>query len=266
MGLVAVLSLALPAETYDNPVVDCGDPAVVTALGGGNPPPGREEDCRSDSRDQVVGALMFGVPAAVLLFWRRRRKYAPAPVAEPAAAAASVPAGRDSVRLRLARAPDAVRAIRQPRHSLDAVRLVFLAWALGLPLLGLVVTRAGLSPAGAPVSVTGVVPIVVATGLVALVATVATEPQLDCSDGMRLAQSWIARFMVRVGLASAPAVLGFALSFLAGSAVPYAVGFFAATALGKRANPWRENLARDQARLAKNGCGLSLTDALTRVG
>lgn len=264
MGLVAVLSLAFSAETYDAPVVDCGDPAVVTALGGGNPPPGREGDCRSDSRDQVVGALIFGVAAAALLFWHPRRKLSP--LVEPAAAAHPVPAGRDSVRLRLGRAWDEDWAIRRPRHSLDAVRLVFLAWALALPLLGLVIIRSGLSPDGAPVSESGVEPIVVATGLIAWVATMVIEPRLECSDTVRLAESWIARFMVRVALASAPVGLGFALSFLSGSTAPYVLGFFAATALGKRANPWRENLARDQARLAKDGCGLSLTDALTQVG
>lgn len=36
--------------------------------------------------------------------------------------------------------------------------------------------------------------------------------------------------------------------------------------MATNANLCRENLARDQARLDKNGCDLSVTDALTQVG
>jgi hypothetical protein len=88
------------------------------------------------------------------------------------------------------------------------------------------------------------------------------ERPLTCGTHQEVAASYRARFFLRLASSEIAALLGFVLTVLAASPLPYLVGF-AVTAVGfARAAPTESNLAKDDEALRLGGCGTPLVEAI----
>lgn len=103
------------------------------------------------------------------------------------------------------------------------------------------------------------------TGLVGIGAQVVgrkVERPLTCGTPAEVAMSYRARFFLRLASSEIAALVGFALSMVAGSPLPYLAGL-AVTAVGfARLAPTDAHLAADDEALRLGGCGTPLVESL----
>lgn len=146
----------------------------------------------------------------------------------------------------------------------DAVvllRSLFLTFCAAIIFIGVVVVTLGDLTEGRQrpgLSAT----IAVVAGCACLLAQHFLSKPLDCTSPGSLAASYRTRFFLRLAFAEAAALIGFVLNILFG---PWWVYFVAATftVIGfARLAPTRRHLEQDQEELSRNGCLLSLSDAL----
>jgi hypothetical protein len=149
--------------------------------------------------------------------------------------------------------------------GLVALRLLFLQMIVALFGVGVIVGILASDPdrfGGRSRGVSALV--VVAIGVLSLVAPRVVRMRLDCSDELALSRSYRARFMARLAMAEVPALAGFVAFTLTGAPWLYALGLVF-TALGfASAGPMHANLVRDQEQLALDGCAVALVPALRR--
>lgn len=158
-------------------------------------------------------------------------------------------------------------AIRRARRSggdaLLVLRGLFLSFCAAVVLVGVVVVilSAGEGLDGSADGTTVGIGVALA-GLVLLVASAWRRP-LDGSSDAALAESYRRRFFLRMALAEAAALLGFAGFILSGNPAVYALGA-AFTAIGfVLMAPTAGNLARDEEAVrARSGTGHSIVRAL----
>ena len=150
-----------------------------------------------------------------------------------------------------------------PGDRLRVFRLLLAMSALGLLVLGIVLPlvladdteSASLSPELA-------VLVVGALGIAATVLGPLLPITLDPAGPQSLIESYQRRFFARMAIAEAPALIGFALSFVSGAVTPYLAGAFFAFVGFARLWPSDRRLERDQEELTAAGCPHSLADAL----
>ena len=147
---------------------------------------------------------------------------------------------------------------------LQTLRLVLISFIVALLAIGVVVAviAEGVDADSGRISSTVAAGGIMAFGLASLVLVRLIEPRLDCTSDSSLIVSYRNRFFLRVALAEAVALLGFAAVFLTGDAWLYPLGG-AITAIGfLRLAPTERNLERDQDTLNEQGCGRSLRAVL----
>lgn len=107
------------------------------------------------------------------------------------------------------------------------------------------------------------------TGLFGIGAQVVgrkVERPLTCGPPGEVAASYRARFFLRLASSEIAALVGFVLTVLAGSPLPYLVGF-GITAVGfARTAPTDRRLADDDERLRLGGCSTPLVESLRGAG
>ena len=159
-------------------------------------------------------------------------------------------------------------AVRRSRPTmLSGLRVVFLAFSMGLALISFVVVpvlngRAEREGALDPAVAAGAL---FAIGLALHVASRLYSRRArfrSCRSSAELAGLFHSLFFVQVALAEASALLGFVAFFLAASVIPYAVGV-AWTVVGFiRIAPTRRHLERLQDEINLQGCPHQLLVAL----
>lgn len=158
---------------------------------------------------------------------------------------------------------EARRYMRAEADLLTRLRIVWIAFVLSLPTLGILV--AVLVVTGTEVSRTLEVPaaaVVSGYGVVSLGAP-RLLPGLDASDAGRLRTTYRRRFLLHVAVADIAAYLGFAAFLVTGRAWwLYPLGGVFTLVGFARAAPTANNLAADQQRLLADGSGVSLVAAL----
>jgi F0F1-type ATP synthase membrane subunit c/vacuolar-type H+-ATPase subunit K len=151
---------------------------------------------------------------------------------------------------------------------LVVLRRVFLSFCTALVLIMVVVAVVVDTDEKrtADMSVAAGVAITAVTGIAALIATrfFADRP-LECADAPVLANSYRTRFFMRMAFAETTALLGFVLSFVAQSPLPYVVALPFSSVGFWWAAPTARNLARDQAQLTTSECTCNLLAALRVV-
>jgi len=266
---VAVLG---PVETTGAGSVRCGGPGVAVALGGGDPAPERGADCREEGRYQTLGGVLAATAGTGLLAARRlgRRAAArraapsdPEPVVTPDPAAD--PGWRPALRslvpfFGLLGGPHFWSGRRA--QGLVIVRQLLLAFVMAIVLFAFVLSQLDLSPTNSTWPVGTAMVVVGVVALAGLAARPVVDRPLDCSTGPALARSWRTRLMVRLALAEAPALVGFAAAFLTGSPSPFYLGGVAALLAFARAAPTARHLADDQAAIDARGSSLTVVAAL----
>lgn len=104
--------------------------------------------------------------------------------------------------------------------------------------------------------------VVAAIGAVLVGASWFADGTLPCESPAALAAGYFKRFMMRLTLVSAVALIGFVATILSSSVLPYFVGVLCA-AVGLALNaPTRWRLDRDQSALNASGCTLNLIATL----
>lgn len=156
------------------------------------------------------------------------------------------------------------RAQKDGANALEMLRQLFTAFAVALLLIGVVVLFLASGDSSENAMSPGIVAAGVAGyGVISLFIPRLVERPLDCTDAEALLVSYRTRFFLRIALADAAALVGFAGSFLAETWWLYPLGASFALAGFVRLAPTRANLQRDQDALNLSGCGLSLVDVLT---
>lgn len=150
--------------------------------------------------------------------------------------------------------------------GLVTLRVVYLSFALGFVLIGVVV--AVLEGTGGTIGSAAEAPVAVAVvilGLASLAAPRLVDRPLPCDDEPALAVGYRQRFFLRIALAEAAALAGFVGYLASSGGWLYPLGAFF-TAIGfVRLAPTVGHLQQDQEVLRARGCGLSLTAALRRL-
>jgi hypothetical protein len=156
------------------------------------------------------------------------------------------------------------RAAKQPGFNVLAfTRQMFVSYCLSLAAVTAVVfILAGTVEFEDPQAALAA-SMVVAIGIVGLIAGRLLNRQLDCSSDASLAASYQTRFFLRVAFAQSAALGGFALSIALGPWWVYLIGLgFAAVGMIRLA-PTRQRLEVEQAELTAKGCRRSLSRALS---
>ncbi len=161
------------------------------------------------------------------------------------------------------------RAARQPGFNVLAfTRQMFVSYCLSLVAITVVVfILAGTVEPEDPQTALAA-GMVVAIGIVGLIAERLLNRQLDCSSDASLAASYQTRFFLRVAFAQSAALGGFALSMALGPWWVNLIGLgFAAVGMFRLA-PTRRRLEVEQAEFTAKGCHRSLSRTLsdTAVG
>jgi hypothetical protein len=116
-------------------------------------------------------------------------------------------------------------------------------------------------PNGAVMPWLALLAVIAAAGL--NTARLLTHQPLDCSSDDALAAAYIPMVCIRLALAESIALFALTFTFLGGPAWTYYVGAACSLVwLWVGVAPTRSTLARDQRRIAKQGCDRSLVDAL----
>lgn len=158
------------------------------------------------------------------------------------------------------------RAVRRSAEDPEAdqlvmLRQVFVSFSMMIVLVTVVVLILGdLTDGDETVGLS--IGIVVAIGVVSLIAGRLLRTRLDCTSGATLAVSYRSRFFLRLAFADAAALAAFVVGIALGPWWVYFIGlgFTIVGFIGLM--PSRRNLAADQAELAANGCHRSLVEAL----
>lgn len=109
-------------------------------------------------------------------------------------------------------------------------------------------------------SLTTAILVVAGAGLLSLVAGRFVIPALDCSSAEKLETSYRTRFFLSLAVAELPALVGFVLSFIASSIVPYLV-VLPFTAIGFiRLAPTTASIDRNDEDLRSRRCASSLRE------
>lgn len=146
-----------------------------------------------------------------------------------------------------------------PLAQLRTMLVVFTIGLLGCGVVTLVIAPADDGEGLAAPVAAGVV---VAVGVVGWLLTPLLGPRLDCSTAETLVTTYRTRFFLRMAIAEAAALTGFAVALVAYQPWPYFLGL-AFTLVGfLRAAPTERNLARDQDALAVAGCAHPLAATL----
>jgi len=158
---------------------------------------------------------------------------------------------------------------RPGRHSasdpggdqLVILRQTFVSFSLAIVLVSVVVVILGdITQGNEPV--TASIGMVVGAGVVSLIGGRLVRRQLDCSSNLTLASGYRNRFFVRLALAEAAALFGFAVGIGLGPWWVYFIGL-GFTVIGFAGlMPSQRNLAADQNELTANGCHRSLIMAI----
>jgi hypothetical protein len=152
-------------------------------------------------------------------------------------------------------------ALAAPKAPVTFLRLILLSYTFGAVAFGVVLLLLDLDEVGAGISTALAILVVAAAGLVGVVGGAAIRG-LDGSSEAALAQSYRARFFLRLVLAEAPALLGFLRSFVAGTPLVYAMAVPFLIIGFVRAAPTRASIQRDQDALAAAGAPASLFEVL----
>jgi hypothetical protein len=144
------------------------------------------------------------------------------------------------------------------------LRSLFVAFCLGLVLIGVAVMVLGLSgvsstsalPAGVTAAVVG------AWGAATWVCPRLIERPLLCASDDVLAGSYRTRFFLRLAFADSAALVAFVGFVLTGQPWMYLIGLLFAAIGFARLAPTARRLAEDQEHLSTAGCGRSLVAAL----
>jgi hypothetical protein len=142
------------------------------------------------------------------------------------------------------------------------LRVIFGAYCTGILVFGVLAALVLDTPDDA-LDVSIAVAVVAVVGLGSLVLGRLLPAELDASSDDRVRQTYRIRFFVRLAVAEAVLLVGFVLTFLTGSMVPYllAIPF---TAFGfARAAPSDGNLQQDQDALNATGATADLRAALS---
>ena len=161
----------------------------------------------------------------------------------------------------------AARRAAGERNALVALRSLFLAFALAQVMIGVVVLVlfAG-ETQGEPSISTGVaVGGTFAIGLALVVMSWSLLRALPCDDLGRLIGAYRSRFFLRIALAEASTLIGFAASLLAESPLPYVAGLVPAAIGFARLAPTAANLRREDDALLARGCPHSLYRTLLQA-
>lgn len=143
---------------------------------------------------------------------------------------------------------------------LQQLRIVLASFVAALAVLGVVAIV--VAPGSGDVPAAAVGGAVVLYGLASQILPRLVERPLDCSSPDSLRLTYQTRFFLRVAIAEAAALIGFAGVFVSGAWWPYLVGVLFALAGFIRAAPTELSLSRDQEDLASGGCALQLRDVL----
>lgn len=146
--------------------------------------------------------------------------------------------------------------------GLLVLRSMFLSFCAAIILIGIAtVLIVGGADDGDLSPAFGVMLTAVAGFLAQTVATSLDRP-LDCSSDQVLAGSYRTRFFLRLAFSEIAALVGFVLSILSGSVLPYFIGMLGTLAGFARLAPTAAHLEADQQVLTGQGCVLSLVAAL----
>jgi len=146
-----------------------------------------------------------------------------------------------------------------PLVQLRMMLVVFTIGLLGCGVVTLVVAPADDGEGLAAPVAAGVV---LAVGVAGWLLTPLLSPRLDCSTAATLVATYRTRFFLRMAIAEAAALAGFAVALVAYQPWPYFLGL-AFTLIGfVRAAPTTRNLARDQDVLSVAGCAHPLAETL----
>ncbi|HEU5082172.1 MAG TPA: hypothetical protein VFU14_02440 [Acidimicrobiales bacterium] len=145
---------------------------------------------------------------------------------------------------------------------LQQLRIMLASFVAVLAILGVVAVAVAPDSGDVPAAAVGGA--VVLYGLASRLASRLIERPLDCASPESLRLTYQTRFFLRIAIAEAAALIGFAGVFVSGSWWPYLVGVLFALAGFVRAAPTELSLSRDQDELATTGCALQLRDVLTR--
>lgn len=143
-----------------------------------------------------------------------------------------------------------------------ALRILSLSFAVGLLAIAVVVAivTSGAGDGSLPVA-----PAAAGAGALALASVVAVrsfQRTLACAPPAAMVGAYRTRFLLRLAMCEAPALIAFVLSFLSASPVPYIVALPVSLAGMALAAPTAASLRAEDERLALSGCATSLHDAL----
>lgn len=145
--------------------------------------------------------------------------------------------------------------------GLLVLRSMFVSFCGGIVLIGVVTVLLVADVDGDLPPALGVM-LTAAAGVVAQLVGRSVDRPLDCSSDGALAGSYRNRFFLRLAFAESTALVGFVLSILSGSVLPYLVGMLGTLAGFARLAPTAAHLEADQQELTAGGCGRSLVAAL----
>lgn len=141
------------------------------------------------------------------------------------------------------------------------LRSMFVSFCAAIVLIG-VATVLIVGDADGSVSPALGVLLTALAGFVAQTVARSFDRPLDCSSDQALAGSYRTRFFLRLAFSEVAALVGFVLSILSGSLLPYVVGMVGTLAGFARLAPTTAHLEADQQALTVAGCGRSLVPAL----
>ena len=145
--------------------------------------------------------------------------------------------------------------------GLLVLRSMFVSFCAAIVLIGVVTVLIVGDIDGDPPPVLGVM-LTAAAGAVAQLVGRSVDRPLDCSGDDALAGSYRTRFFLRLAFAESTALVGFVLSILSGSVLPYFIGMLGTLAGFARLAPTAAHLEADQQALTAQGCPRSLVAAL----
>ncbi len=153
------------------------------------------------------------------------------------------------------------RQTGKARDGLILLRQVFLAFLTAILLFGVVLLALWPAQSTADPSPTLAL-VLIGLGVSSAVVQRFVEKPLDCTDDVKLADSYRTRFFRRIAMSEAAALFGFVGFFTASVWWVYPVGAAIALVGFARAAPTRRHLHRDQERLTEQSCFRSLLRAL----
>lgn len=149
---------------------------------------------------------------------------------------------------------------------LAAMRVLVVAFAGALTMIGVVVLilasdqEATGSP---PVGLTCAGVAVLGVGMIA--AAGSFQRTLPCGDAQTIVDASRTRLFLRLAMSEAPAIVGFAALFFAGSPLPYAIAYVLALVGFWRAAPTQRNLAAEDERMMAAGCPVTISQAFAQL-